>query len=226
MCTEYIITGAKTYAIDAAKRAVSDHLKTNGIYNTSITSSRAFETIFRLKYQVVGEPLVSVIITDDTKECIDSLNDFNSYSNIEIIKESDFAGEFEGINSFARENALAEKARGEYLFFLDGASKVSSPDIVRELLSLTQRKDVGAAGGKIINSQGKIEHASVVIGIGRDKAAGLVHHGFDKRFIGYMGRLCYIQVLLRLSAICLWLKRATLTDAAVSTKALIRHSAI
>ena len=94
---------------------------------------------------------------------------------------------------FAVKNALAAKAKGEYLFFLDGASKVSSPDIVRELLSLTQRKDVGAAGGKIINSQGKIEHASVVIGIGRDKAAGLVHHGFDKRFIGYMGRLCYIQ---------------------------------
>ena len=184
---------AKTYAIDAAKRAVSDHLKTNGIYNTSITSSRAFETIFRLKYRVTGEPLVSVIVTDDTKECIDSLNDFNSYSNTEIIKESDYAAEIEGKNVFAVKNALAAKARGEYLFFLDGASRVSSPDIVRELLSLAQREDVGAAGGKIINSSGKIEHASVVIGIGRDKAAGLVHYGFDKRYIGYMGRLCYIQ---------------------------------
>lgn len=184
---------AKTYAIDAAKRAVSDHLKTNGIYNTSITSSRAFETIFRLKYRVTGEPLVSVIVTDDTKECIDSLNDFNSYSNTEIIKESDYAAELEGKNVFAVKNALAAKARGEYLFFLDGASRVSSPDIVRELLSLAQRKDVGVAGGKIINSSGKIEHASVVIGIGRDKAAGLVHYGFDKRYIGYMGRLCYIQ---------------------------------
>ena len=184
---------AKTYAIDAAKRAVSDHLKTNGIYNTSITSSRAFETIFRLKYRVTGEPLVSVIVTDDTKECIDSLNDFNSYSNTEIIKESDYAAELEGKNVFAVKNALAAKARGEYLFFLDGASRVSSPDIVRELLSLAQREDVGAAGGKIINSSGKIEHASVVIGIGRDKAAGLVHYGFDKRYIGYMGRLCYIQ---------------------------------
>ena len=184
---------AKTYAIDAAKRAVSDHLKTNGIYNTSITSSRAFETIFRLKYRVTGDPLVSVIVTDDTKECIDSLNDFNSYSNTEIIKESDYAAELKGKNVFAVKNALAAKARGEYLFFLDGASRVSSPDIVRELLSLAQREDVGAAGGKIINSSGKIEHASVVIGIGRDKAAGLVHYGFDKRYIGYMGRLCYIQ---------------------------------
>ena len=184
---------AKTYAIDAAKRAVSDHLKTNGIYNTSITSSRAFETIFRLKYVVTGEPLVSVIITDDTKDCLDALENFNTYSNIEIIKESDFADELAGKNIFAKKNALADKAGGEFLFFLDGRLKASSPDIVRELLSLAQREDVGAVGGKIINSQGKIEHASVVIGIGRDKAAGLVHHGFDKKYIGYMGRLCYIQ---------------------------------
>ena len=53
---------AKTYAIDAAKRAVADHLKTNGIYNTSITSSRAFETIFRIKYQLTREPSVTIII--------------------------------------------------------------------------------------------------------------------------------------------------------------------
>lgn len=184
---------AKTYAIDAAKRAVSDHLINCGIYNTSITSSRAFETIFRLKYQVVGEPLVSVIISDDTSECVEALNSYNTYSNIEIIKESDFSDELSGYGFFKKLNYLAAKANGEYLFFLDGNVKVSSADIVKELLSVAQRKDVGAVGGKIINSAGKIEHASVVIGIGKDRAAGLVHHGFDKKYIGYMGRLCYIQ---------------------------------
>lgn len=184
---------AKTYAIDAAKRAVSDHLINCGIYNTSITSSRAFETIFRLKYQVVGEPLVSVIISNDTSECVEALDSYNTYSNIEIIKESDFSDELSGLNFFKKLNYLAAKANGEYLFFLDGNVKVSSADIVKELLSVAQRKDVGAVGGKIINSAGKIEHASVVIGIGKDRAAGLVHHGFDKKYIGYMGRLCYIQ---------------------------------
>ena len=115
--------------------------------------------------------MVSVIITDDTKDCLDALENFNTYSNIEIIKESDFADELAGKNIFAKKNALADKAGGEFLFFLDGRLKASSPDIVRELLSLAQREDVGAVGGKIINSQGKIEHASVVIGIGRDKAS-------------------------------------------------------
>lgn len=184
---------AKSYAIDAAKRAVSDHLKTNGIYNTAITSSRAFETIFRLHYEVIGEPLVSILIEDDTEECIASINKWNTYKNIEIIKASDYSESIKELNKAAIRNYLATKAKGEYLLFLNGHVNMNSPEFVKELLSLVQRKDVGAAGGMLINSSGKIEHAGVVLGIGKDRAAGLVHYGFDKKYIGYMGRLCYIQ---------------------------------
>ena len=203
---------AKSYAIDAAKRAVSDSLKTHGIYNTRITSSRAFETIFRLRYEVIGEPLVSVIITDDNEECIEAFNKWNTYSNIEIIKESDYKEDLNNKNSAAKKNILAGKAKGEYLFFLDGSVKASSPDFMMELLSLAQREDVGAAGGKLINSSDKIESASVVIGIGKDRVAGLVHHGMDKKFIGYMGRLCYIQDASALTGDMLMLKTKDFTS--------------
>ena len=184
---------AKSYAIDAAKRAVSDHLKTNGIYNTTITSSRAFETIFRLHYEVIGEPLVSILVEDDTEECIAAINKWNTYKNIEIIKASDYSESIKELNKAAIRNYLATKAKGEYLLFLNGHVNMTSPEFVKELLSLAQRKDVGAAGGMLINSSGKIEHAGIVLGIGKDRAAGLVHYGFDKKYIGYMGRLCYIQ---------------------------------
>ena len=184
---------AKSYAIDAAKRAVSDHLKTNGIYNTTITSSRAFETIFRLHYEVIGEPLVSILVEDDTEECIAAINKWNTYKNIEIIKASDYSESIKELNKAALRNYLATKAKGEYLLFLNGHVNMTSPEFVKELLSLVQRKDVGAAGGMLINSSGKIEHAGIVLGIGKDRAAGLVHYGFDKKYIGYMGRLCYIQ---------------------------------
>ena len=184
---------AKSYAIDAAKRAVSDHLKTNGIYNTVITSSRAFETIFRLHYEVIGEPLVSILVEDDTEECIAAINKWNTYKNIEIIKASDYSESIKELNKAAIRNYLATKAKGEYLLFLNGHVNMTSPEFVKELLSLAQRKDVGAAGGMLINSSGKIEHAGIVLGIGKDRAAGLVHYGFDKKYIGYMDRLCYIQ---------------------------------
>ena len=184
---------AKSYAIDAAKKAVLDHLKTNGIYNTAITSSRAFETIFRLHYEIIGEPLVSILVEDDTEECIASINKWNTYKNIEIIKASDYSDSIKELNKAAIRNYLATKAKGEYLLFLNGHVNMNSPEFIKELLSLAQRKDVGAAGGMLINSSGKIEHAGVVLGIGKDRAAGLVHYGFDKKYIGYMGRLCYIQ---------------------------------
>lgn len=190
---------AKTYAIDAAKRAVGDHLKTNGIYNTSITSSRAFETIFRLRYNLVGEPLVSIVITNDTKECEDSIKEWNSYEKYEIIRQSDYASEVEGKKEAAVKNILAGKAKGDALLFIDGSVRMQSADYIKELLSVCMREDVGAVGGKEIGSDGKIRHAGIVIGIGKDRAAGLTHYGFDKKYIGYMGRLCYLQDV---SALC------------------------
>ncbi len=184
---------AKTYAIDAAKRAVSDHLKNNGIYNTSITSSRAFETIFRLKYDLSGNPLVSIIVSNDTKECEDAIKEWNSYDNIEIFRQSDYADETSGKNEACVRNVLAAKARGDALLFIDGSVRIQSPDFVKELLSVCMREDVGAVGGKVIGSDQKIRHAGIVLGIGKDRAAGLTHYGFDKNYIGYMGKLCYLQ---------------------------------
>ena len=198
---------AKSYAIDAAKRAVSDHLKTHGIYNTSISSSRAFETIFRLRYELTDTPLVSVLVDDDTKECLDAIREWNSYDNIEIIKSTDFNDSTKELCKAAKRNFLAAKANGEYLLFLNGNVKMHSPDFIKELLSLVQREDVGAAAGKVVNSKGNIEHAGIVIGIGKDKAAGLVHHGFDKKYIGYMGRLCYIQDVSALGGDAIMVKK-------------------
>ena len=53
---------AKFYAVDAAKRAVDAHLNTYGIYDTTITSTRAFETIFRLQYDITTTGKVSYIL--------------------------------------------------------------------------------------------------------------------------------------------------------------------
>ena len=81
---------AKLYCIDAAKRAVADHLRNYDIYNTLITSTRAFETIFRLQYELTAEPKVSIVIptcdqTEYLKKCIDAIESRNTYGNYEIL---------------------------------------------------------------------------------------------------------------------------------------------
>ncbi len=81
---------AKPYAVEAAKRAVSDHLEKHGFQHFQISSTRAFPTIFRIRYQVEGNPQISVIIPNrdhrnDLKRCIDSIMDRSTYDNYELV---------------------------------------------------------------------------------------------------------------------------------------------
>ncbi len=81
---------AKPYAIDAAKGAVADHLRRHGYDHFKITSTRAFETIFKITYEVTGTPKISIVIpncehAEDLKRCIDSIYEKSVYDNYEII---------------------------------------------------------------------------------------------------------------------------------------------
>ncbi len=82
--------GAKTYAIDAARNAVADHLRSHGYENFKITSTRAFETIFKIRYEINGNPKISIVIANkdhavDLKRCISSIYEKSTYDNWEII---------------------------------------------------------------------------------------------------------------------------------------------
>lgn len=81
---------AKPYAIAAAKGAVAEHLKKHGFEHFQITGTRAFETIFRIRYQIIGTPKVSIVIANkdhaaDLKRCVSSIMEKSTYDNYEII---------------------------------------------------------------------------------------------------------------------------------------------
>lgn len=81
---------AKTYAIDSAKRAVSDHLKRKGFTDFKITSTKAFETIFKITYRLEETPKITIIIPNrDNREVlkrlIDSIADRSTYENYDIL---------------------------------------------------------------------------------------------------------------------------------------------
>ncbi|MBO4980569.1 MAG: glycosyltransferase family 2 protein [Lachnospiraceae bacterium] len=81
---------AKPYAIEAAKGAVAEHLRKHGYEHFQITSTRAFETIFRIRYEIIGNPKISIVIpnkdhVEDLKRCINSIREKSTYDNYEII---------------------------------------------------------------------------------------------------------------------------------------------
>ena len=81
---------AKPYAIEAAKGAVAEHLRKHGFDHFQIQSTRAFETIFRIRYEIKGNPKVSIVIAnkdhkEDLERCITSIREKSTYDNYEII---------------------------------------------------------------------------------------------------------------------------------------------
>ena len=81
---------AKPYAIEAAKGAVGEHLRKHGYDHFQIISTRAFETIFRIRYQIIGNPKISIVIAnkdhkEDLRRCITSIFEKSTYDNFEVI---------------------------------------------------------------------------------------------------------------------------------------------
>ena len=89
---------AKPYVVEAARGAVADHLKRHGFTHFQITSTRAFETIFKIRYPIAGDPMISVVIANkdhrkDLERCITSIMEKSTYENYEIIVVENGSGE-------------------------------------------------------------------------------------------------------------------------------------
>lgn len=225
---------AKTYAVDAAKGAVADHLRKHGFEHFKITSTRAFETIFKISYQIIGNPKISIIIANkdhepDLRRCITSILEKSTYDNFEIIvvennsetaeiqkyyeelKENEkvkvitYQGAF---NYSAINNLGASKAEGEYLLLLNNDTQVITVNWMEELLMYAQRNDVGAVGAKLYYGDKTIQHAGVVLGLGVHRTAGHSHYMQHRENLGYMGRLCYTQNVSAVTGACLMVSKA------------------
>lgn len=225
---------AKRYAIDAAKGAVAAHLKAQGFKNFEITSTKAFETIFQIKYEILGNPKVSIVIPnkdhlEDLSRCVTSILERSTYDDFEIIVvENNSATEeifdyykkiqenpavrvitYKGEFNYSRINNLGvSEASGEYVLLLNNDTQVITPDWIEELLMYAQRKDVGAVGAKLYYGDRTIQHAGVVLGLGAHRTAGHSHYRVDSRNLGYMGRLCYAQNVMAVTGACLMMRKA------------------
>lgn len=115
---------AKPYAVEAAKGAVAEHLKKHGLEHFEIESTRASQTIFRIRYQIMGAPRISIIIpnkdhAEDLRRCIDSVRKKSTYDNYEIIvvennSEGNEIREYYGqLLGYAYAPETAERADGD-----------------------------------------------------------------------------------------------------------------
>lgn len=224
---------AKSYAIEAAKGAVAAHLRSQGYENFEITSTKAFETIFRIRYEIKGNPKITIVIPnkdhyEDLQRCVTSILEKSSYDNYDIIivENNSTSDEIFGYYEKLRENPLIQivtyegefnysrinnlgvsKADGEYIILLNNDTQVITLNWMEELLMYAQREDVGAVGAKLYYEDKTIQHAGVVIGLGAHRTAGHTHYRVSSNNLGYMGRLCYTQDVSAVTGACLMVKK-------------------
>lgn len=232
---------SKMYAFEAGKRAIEAHLKRTGTEGeVSHTPDLGF---YRVKYPVQGEPLVSIIIPNkDEKEsleaCLNSIWEKTTYRNYEIIvvennstseeifryyKEISKKGvrllrwkkefNYSAINNFG-----AAHAKGEFLLFLNNDVTVITPDWLTELVGLCQRKEVGAAGVKLLYPDNTIQHAGCVIGIG-----GIAGHMFvdmPANRTGYLHKASLLQDMSAVTAACMIAKKQVFDEVGGFTEEL------
>ncbi len=225
---------AKSYAVNAAKGAVAAHLTEQGFRNFEISSTKAFETIFRIKYEIIGNPKVSIVIpnkdhVEDLKRCITSVLEKSTYDNYEIIvvennsvTEEIFAYykkleenpnirviTYEGDFNYSKINNLGvSQTTGKYVLLLNNDTQVITLDWIEELLMYAQREDVGAVGAKLYYEDKTIQHAGVVLGLGAHRTAGHSHYRVSCNNLGYMGKLCYAQNVMAVTGACLMMRKS------------------
>lgn len=222
--------GAKPYTVTAAKKALAAHLERCGLKGEVLDSS--VPTTYHIKYEIDGNPLISVIIpnkdhTDDLEVCLKSLYEKSSYKNFEVIIVENNSTEKE---TFEYYEAIAQKhgnvkivkwegnfnysainnfgvnyAKGEFILLLNNDVEIINGSCLEEMLMFAQRKDVGAVGAKLYYSDDTVQHAGVILGLGG--TAGHAHKHFGRSHPGYMARASIAQNLSACTAACLMMRR-------------------
>lgn len=223
---------AKPYAVAAGERAINAHLQRVGLKGEAHAIPGA-PGAFQLHYELTGHPLITVMIpnkdhTDDLDRCLTSLYKNAGYDNFEVlvIENNSTDPETEryyaqipqkfancrvvryqgGFNFSAINNFGAQFANGEQLLLLNNDIEITSKDFLREMLSYSQRPDVGAVGAKLIYPDNEIQHAGVVMGI--NGSAGHSHKGHPADAVGDMYRLVTTQNFMAVTGACLMTKTA------------------
>lgn len=152
---------------------------------------------YATRFDLLAQPLVSIIIpTRDRvgllRTTIESILAKTDYPNYEIIVVDNGSTEADTLaylasltppvhvrpwphpfNYSSLNNFGAREASGELLLFLNNDVEVIRPDWLRAMVEYAQFPEIGAVGAKLLYTDGSIQHAGVVLGLG-----GLAQHAF------------------------------------------------
>jgi GT2 family glycosyltransferase len=226
--------GSKDWAYENQRRVLERYLERRGLEGEVLEG--AFEGSWRVKFGIVGNPKVSIVIpTKDKvsylKGAIGSIKEHTKYNNYEIVvvnnrsKERETKEYFKKIEKDKRirvidfnkpfhfgklYNWASKQVDGEYMLLLNNDTKVLNNYWLTSMLEWVQLPEVGSVGAKLYYEDGRIQHAGVVVGAGG--AAAHSHRLMDGDTFGYNGAVVNIRDYLALTGACLLVNRKNFID--------------
>ncbi|HEX2741911.1 MAG TPA: glycosyltransferase [Rubrobacter sp.] len=216
---------------ESARRALSEAMKRRGLEGS--VEDGLLPDRFRLRFDVRGEPKVSIIIpTRDNvsllKNCVESIERLSTYRNYEILIVDNDSVDSETVEylasmvhrvvrfrdefNYSRINNLAvAQAEGEYVLLLNDDTEVISADWLEVMLGHAQRPEVGAVGARLLYPDRRIQHAGVLVGTGNPWGPGIALHShqyYPADSAGYAGTALTTTNYSAVTAACLLLRKS------------------
>lgn len=214
------------------REVIEHHLRKRGFEAAQVSSRLPGR--YELDYGHASSPPVSILILVEASQltyvqrCVQSLLEHTDYSNFEVlllnrsgddpalihwlsgIEQMDV--EYLRVLHFATNlteesirNQAALESRGEFLVFLDAHVGVIEKGWLKQLLNHAMRPEVGAVGAKLINGEGRVRHAGVLLGLSEPVTYSF--DGLPADAPGYMHRLEVDQNYSALGMHCLMVRR-------------------
>lgn len=208
--------------------ALLRHLGNRG-YKAKITSTAP--GTWQIDYRHTERPLVSIIVPagdnlSALQQCLQAvllrtryiqyevLVAINQYQSAEV---NDWLGTYQHpkvsvlrtdqrMSDAALYNAASQQAQGEYLILLAADSEVVNPNWLESLLNHAQRPEVGVVGPKLIDRDGKVTQAGLILGMNGGVGSAFVGEKHDAE--GYLHRLALEQNYSAVSMVCLMVRKA------------------
>jgi GT2 family glycosyltransferase len=191
---------------------------------------------WRVKLNVQGDPLVSVIIPTRNlvsmlRPCVESVLHRSTWQNLEVIvvdNQSECPDTLaylqtlrttprvkvlsynQPFNFSAIMNFAVHAVQGEVVCLLNNDTEVITPDWLEEMVSRLQQPDVGIVGARLLYGDGRVQHMGDVLGAG--SCASHLHGPIARDNRGYMSRAVLPQDVSAVTAACM-----------VTSKALYMH---
>ena len=211
------------------RKTLLRHLATRG-YQADVSS--LVPGTHKIDYRFIERPMVSVILHGvrdlvTLQRCILSVLQRTRYQRYEVLVADDSAyaaqlgnwldGQGQqgnrvrlfsaepGLSTGTLINVASQQAKGEYLVTLAADGEVVNVNWIESLLNQVQRPEVGVVGSKLIDRDGSVTQAGLILGF--NESVGSPFVGQPKTATGYMNRLVVEQNCSAVSFACLMISK-------------------